>query len=329
MSDQQRAEIALRDWLHTNAAAQSLDGAAIRLERVLNPTGWLANPSFSVVSGERRLHAKLSRKDHWPSEGLLQTFELRATLEAKYRMPHVVAWIETDDYVGLLSDSISSRHADEGLLGELIALLDTLHRDEQLAAELVDEDEGLLSLRDAFHEAWIERFVSDLDELEENNQVPPFVDAPLVGWMRSEIDRLWQLTDTSEFFGSAISAVHQDLHFWNVLVDDSELWWVIDWDDLSLGDPAADFATLLAPLIVRGDIVDGVPTALIGARDDEFTERFEVSCRAVVLNEVIDTLSDWADADSLGVQGHEVRRRKRAAHEVGLATYRARYSEAP
>jgi fructosamine-3-kinase len=304
-----------------------MDPADTRLERVLNPTGWLANSSFTVSSGERRLHAKLSRRDDWPHEGLIQTFELRATLEAKYRMPRVVAWIETDDYVGLLSEYISSRHADEGLLGELIALLDSLHRDEQFAAELVDEDEGVPSLRDAFHDEWIERFVSDLDELQEEDQVPPFVDPSLIGWMRGEIHRLSQLADIPAFRKPATSAVHRDLHYWNVLVDDSR-WWVIDWDDLSLGDPAADFATLLAPLIVRGDIVGGVPSALIGTHDEGFAERFEVSCRAVVLDEVIDTLSDWADADAFGAEAHEVRRRKREAHEIGLATYRARYTDA-
>jgi thiamine kinase-like enzyme len=147
----------------------------------------------------------------------------------------------------------------------------------------------------------------------------------MVRWMRAEITRLMELTDSVGYGVPATSAAHSDLHFWNVLVDAKDQWWVIDWDDLGLGDPASDFATLLAPLILRGDITSGSPAALLGPRDNAFAQRFAICCRAVVLDQVIDTLSDWADAEAYGERAEEVRRQKRAAHEHGLAAYHTRY----
>ncbi|PJF46035.1 MAG: hypothetical protein CUN48_15850, partial [Candidatus Thermofonsia Clade 3 bacterium] len=169
---------------------------------------------------------------------------------------------------------------------------------------------------------WIERFTSDLDELEGSSSVPPFVSPATMQWMRQETGRLAAMTEAAPFAAKPTAAIHGDLHLANVLVEATGRWWLIDWDDLAYGDPAADLAMVLAPLIARGESVE----ALLGTRDDAFLCRFALCQRAVLLDLVIDSLADWADADRLPAAAAAVRHAKRAAHERGLVVYRKRYA---
>jgi len=129
------------------------------------------------------------------------------------------------------------------------------------------------------------------------------------------------MASSGEFDAPTVSPVHGDLHFGNVLVEPSGRWWLIDWDDLHRGDPAADLAILLTPLIER----DGSVDRLLGPRDDAFMERFAVCARAVILDGAIDSLSDWADADAVPSAGDTIRTEKRTTHERALQLYRERY----
>ena len=161
----------------------------------------------------------------------------------------------------------------------------------------------------------------DLAELDSERAIPPFVSAETFEWMRAEKRHLVTMTGSAAFDAPALAPVHGDLHLGNVLAEPDGRWWIVDWDDLHRGDPAADLSILLSPLLARGDPVEH----LLGHRDKAFTERFALCARAVLLDDVIDSLADWARADDAPVAADEIRAAKRATHELSLRVYRERW----
>ncbi|MEN8148699.1 MAG: hypothetical protein ABFS86_02680, partial [Planctomycetota bacterium] len=84
-------------------------------------------------------------------------------------------------------------------------------------------------------------------------------------------------------------------------------WHLLDWDDVRIGDPAGEYASLLRFPTGRG--LDPLP--LLPA-DPEFRERFDLLLRAYCFDEIVDPLSDLtempeglADGDRLRRERHE------------------------
>jgi len=288
----------------------------LQIVRAINPSGWHANIACTVTDGVSTLHVKLTSAP----AGLRRAFGLRDRLTSRYHAPPILAWIDLGDLVGIAMPSITAEPATESLLADLMTVANRLHEDRELAAALPDRP---TTLGQAFLDLWIERFVSDLAELESDKKVPPFVSAETFEWMRAETLRLAAVASSGAFDGPTVSPVHGDLHFGNVLVEPDGRWWLIDWDGLHRGDPAADLAILLTPLVERNGSVD----RFLGPRDDSFMERFALCARAVILDGAIDSLTDWADADAVPSARDAVRTEKRATHERALRIYRERYSQ--
>jgi len=303
-------------WLQEHAASLSLDAERVEMRELVNPSGWHENVACLVLGGASRLHVKLTRH----GDGLRQTYRLRERLASRYRMPPILAWIELDGFVGIVKPSVPAKLGGHGVIPALLPVINRLHGDRELLDALSTPAK---TMREAFADLWIERLTEDLDELQAEDRMPPFVTREMAGWMREETVRLEAMTRTASFDLPADSPVHQDLHLGNVLVEPDGTWWLIDWDDLSRGDPAADMATLLAPLLERGKR----PEELLGERPASFMERFALSSRAVVLDIIVDSLADWADAGQSPESANSVRRDKRAAHESALRAYGIRYTD--
>ena len=90
-------------------------------------------------------------------------------------------------------------------------------------------------------------------------------------------------------------------------------------DDLGLGDPALDLAILLGPLVRAGR--DPIPW--LGPRPDGFRTRFARCVRAGLLEEVVDWLADWVEAERVPGRVEEVRARTWRAHRAALDRYEA------
>jgi len=307
---------ALEEWMLQRPEQFGWTSGRLRVVRVVNPSGWHANIACTVTDGVSTLHVKLTGA----RAGLRRAFEVRDRLTSRYHAPPILSWIDLGDLVGIAMPSIVAQPATELLTADLMAAANLLHEDCELAAALPDRP---LTLRQAFLDLWIERFVSDLEELESEKKVPPFVSAETFEWMRTETSRLAGMTSSGAFDGPTVSPVHGDLHFGNVLVEPDGRWWLIDWDELHRGDPAADLAILLTPLVERNVSVEH----FLGPRDAAFMERFALCARAVILDGAIDSLTDWADADAVPGARDAVRTEKRATHERALRMYRERYSQ--
>lgn len=306
----------LAGWCRRHADVLGLSDGDLVVEQLPNPSGWYANVVCSISDGSSTLVAKLGRDE----EKLGKVYDLRDVLVSKYRCPPILGWVELDDAVGVVMSHVRSEPAPERLIRDVIELVNRLHADGDLAGRLPEEEQPD-TMREAFADIWIDRLTTDLDELEAEDKIPPFVSFSLVEWMRRETAGLARLTEAPAFGIEPTGPVHGDLHLANVLLEPDGRWWIVDWDDIHCGDPAADLATLLLPLIERGAGVEH----LLGTRNQHFRERFGVCARAVLLDLVVDSLADWADAGESPGMADQIRRSMRATHERGLNIYRLRY----
>jgi len=138
-----------------------------------------------------------------------------------------------------------------------------------------------------------------------------------------ETHRLWQIVGAEEAFHTPAHApVHSDVNEGNVLVTPAS-WFVVDWDDIVLGDPAIEFAVLLWPMIYRGGRWRDFP---LPDMDESFGRRIEICLRAQLLDEIIDPLADYVAARAVPSRETSVRLAKKLRHEEALERYTTLYS---
>jgi aminoglycoside phosphotransferase (APT) family kinase protein len=301
----------------------NLDPSRIQVSHVLNWGGFV-NHSFSVQDGESRYHLKLTNDPD--SVAKLQRWHtMRDGLERRYRAPRVMDWLDFPEigFAGLVQQQIDGRNAtfreSSALVDQLIELVGRLHKDADLAS-LLGESGPPKTCFDHFVETYIERFDADLEAIA--GRELPFVSPALREWMRDETGSLREAAYSEPAFHvQATAPVHSDLNEGNVLVALND-WFVLDWDDLALGDPAVEFAVLLWPVVFEGGHWNefSIPDA-----DDAFRKRIELCFRAQVLDEVIDPLADYVAADAVPSRQAEVRRVKKQGHEKGLERYRSKW----
>ena len=314
----------LAEWLVRHLPRISrlnLNPNRILVRHVFNWGGFV-NHSFSVDDGSVKYHLKIT--DDRDSARKLQLWhKIQHVLERGYRAPEVIDWLDFREigFAGLLQRKIDGRTAsfrdDPVLVGQLIEMVSRLHKDAEIRFHL-DTTASAKTCLDHFVETYIDRFNADMEEIA--TAQPSFVSASLFKWMRNETDRLRAAADSAAaFHNPAGYPVHGDLNEGNVLVTPND-WFVVDWDDLALGDPAVEFAVLLWPMVYQGRKWSefSIPDV-----EDSFRERIEVCLRAQLLDEVIDPLADYVAADAVPSKQLEVQAAKRKGHEEALERYQS------
>ena len=284
--------------------------------------GGFVNHSFSVDDGSVKCHLKIT-DDIDSARKLRLWHKIQHVLQRRYRAPEVMDWLDFPEigFAGLVQRQVNGRTAnfrdDPVLVEHLIDLVSRLHKDAEIRSHL-NTFESEKTCLDHFVETYIDRFNADMEEVVAAQ--PSFVSASLLKWMRNETERLLATADSAPaFHNPAGDPVHGDLHEGNVLVTPND-WFVVDWDDLALGDPAVEFAVLLWPMVYQGRKWSefSIPDV-----DDSFRERIEVCLRAQLLDEVIDPLADYVAADAVPSKQLEVQVVKRKRHEEALERYRS------
>jgi len=316
----------LADWLERQLPQipRFTNSERITVRHVLNWGGFV-NHSFTIDDGARRYHLKITN-DFDNVNKFRAWRQIHDILEERYRSPELIDWMDFPEigFAGLLQRHIDGRTADlcknPALVEQLIEVLRRLHQDPDLQSHLEASRTG----KTCFHhfvETYIERFTADLELIARAKL--PFVSANLLDWMQRETGRMREIADSSRaFHNPAIAPTHGDLHEGNVLITSND-WFVVDWDDLALGDPALEFAVLLWPMIYQGKQWREFSIQDAGSN---FAERIEICLRAQLLDEVIDPLADYVAApDVVPSKEVEVRLVKRSRHEEALERYRAIY----
>ena len=193
-----------------------------------------------------------------------------------------------------------------------------LGADRELAAAL--SEPSPITAADAYLASFHRRFTDDL--LGIRAAPPPFVDTGLLHWLADQVGWLAAAIVANPAFAEPLtSPVHGDLWPNNVLWVDRHHWYLIDWDDLRIGDPVADLAALLGP-----DAQDLRPLKLVDQvlplLSPTQRERLPLLGRATLLDWVIDPVSDWIDAGTAPQHEREVRAEKERIHGLALEAYR-------
>jgi len=324
--DLTRFQTIVREHLASRAAELGLDGARLRVEYVLNWGGFV-NRSFQVTDGRARLHLKLAR-DPEIRDALRRFWGLRERMADRYHAPAALAWVEVPgtEYVGLLSpwiDGAAPEALDERLAAEVVRAMERLHGDRELAARL-PAPAAPATCADVYRRSYHARFVADLAFV--TAQPPPFVPPARVEWMRGEVRTLEAAIAVSPAFAEPADApAHSDLWLNNLLVTPRGEWYVLDWDDLALGDAALDWCMLFGPS--RADLRTAMDRALPPTitADGAVRERLRIYARASLLDWILDPLADWIDAPESPEHLDEVRAEKERIHRAALAAYLERY----
>ncbi len=313
-------------YFNTYSQKYGLRRGKVEARYILNWGGFV-NASFSISDKEKAYHLKLT-DDVEMQERLLAWQELGDLLTRRHHAPRILEWVEIPRtrYSGLLMERIYGREPDyeeePQVLRGVLDIVSRLHADAQVRAALMPDD-GPPSCTEYFINVYIDRFDSDLLEIVPN--LPPFVDLPLVDWMQGETRELEGLArDLPAFQRPASAPTHGDLGPNNVLVTDDGRLFVIDWDDLELGDPALDYAIVLCDLWYTGALREEEMFAML-PDDPTLRERFKVCQRAFVLDRVIDPLADWVVAEFSPEHVAEVRAEKERVHKEALIRYRTLY----
>jgi Ser/Thr protein kinase RdoA (MazF antagonist) len=242
-----------------------------------------------------------------------------APLLAPYHAPPILEWIELDSVAGPLFPCLpgNAPKFSGQVVAELVPVLRKLNADSELAAAL--QPSHVLSAQAAYQASFHERFMEDLRGIRDSR--PPFVSEDLLRWLEDEVEILSDLVDSSAAFGKPLTKpIHGDLWLDNILWVSTNDWYLVDWDCMRIGDPAADLATLLGPTAQ-----DPRPLKMLERADGVLTsaerERLSYLGRATLLDWVIDPLSDWIDAGAAPEHEHAVRAEKERIHKRALGCY--------
>ncbi len=147
----------------------------------------------------------------------------------------------------------------------------------------------------------------------------------MIEWMTAEASALEAIVRTSDSFAEELhTPAHADLWLNNILMTSAGGWYLLDWDDLRIGDPVLDLATLVGPTAT-----DLRPLKLRSEVERELSPdrraRLEILGHATLLDWIIDPLADYIDADVAPAHVTDVRREKERVHRAALALYQERY----
>lgn len=312
---------AARRFFVSCAADFGLDRSRIAVRYVLNRGGFV-NTSLRVRDGRRGFHVKLATTAGGRA-ALRRWHELDEVLRT-HRAPPILDWVDVGEAGGLvfpLLDGAAPPPSPEVIASVLDQVRD-LWADAELAKRLGGE--SVATAADCYLETYHDRFRADLAAIDAER--PPFLPAGDLTYMLEEVaDLERRVRESPDFSEEVASPTHGDLWLDNVLWQSSRSWWLLDWDDLQLGDPAIDVAMLAGP--TSADLRP------LKCRDQSFGalsggagERLHVLGRASLLDWVIDPVADWIEATAAPVDRAAVRAEKERVHREAIALYRELYS---
>lgn len=307
----------LQGCLIENAHVLGLNPNAIDLSYVLNLGGFV-NASFTATDGVRKLHVKVSQsKDS--DECLMRWYRIHQTLEQNYHAPKILLKFTVPDteHLAIVFEHIDGeipKRLPTKIAKEVLQVLQRLHSDNDMPKLLYPEGFNEPTFADCYKQTFHQRFIEDLAIVEKNP--PPFIDRKCFAWMRKQAERLLgQVESLLAFRQHSNHLAHGDLWLNNLLVDNQSNFWILDWDDLAISDPALDLVMLLGPSIENIELFDiSKAKSLNYPIDREMEERLKIYAPARILDWVIDPLADYVEAESAPQVSEIVREKNRQFH---------------
>ncbi len=316
-------------WPELDALAST--GSSDVVARPILNYGGFVNRSFEVSDGARRYHVKLS-SDPYSVSCLRRWSRLAGPLSKQYRAPALRGWLDVPDtpFSGPVFDWIEGaapEAVDGASRNAVVEAVGRMHADAWLAEAMRELGDEVRSCARAYADTYHERFVEDLRIV--RAEPPAFVRPELLDWMDEQVDRLERAVNASvAFAGPAAVASHRDLWLDNLMVTAEGDVFILDWDEMGLGDEMMDWAMLFGPsrARVRAAHEQDLPEI---AFSPEQRERWALYARASILDWIIDPLADWVDAAREQEHGPAVRASNRRVFEEALRCYADLYGIVP
>jgi len=328
----QVAEQMIAAWASANADAIGMRPNKIQASYIYNPGGF-GNLSLRLTDGRTRLHVKLAPPGK--AARLRQWADVSDYLAERYAAPKLVHAMDHEIVPGYpygavfeyIEDAtpLAGAQNPEAPLAGVLAIVAKLHRDDHLRGMLPKAQTRTYA--EAFEDEYMSRFTGDLVAIRESRELlGDFVSEETIAWFGDEIERLREtVRQTPAFLLPADDVVHNDLNGNNILTCGRDGFRIIDWDDLSgQGDAAMDYSVLLWPLTQDPSwpIWREKMLARAGAAAGE---RLELYFRAKLLDDVIDVLADYVEAEQVPEHREEARRTAKAVHLRSYPQYLAKY----
>lgn len=334
-------------WVAKNFQSLGLDGSKLGVRYIYNPGGFV-NQSYRVTDGETTIHIKLARTEK--AHRLKQWASISEHLSIHYKAPRLIGEI-TEELIegytyGLVfrfieGKSLSSVSNSKPITENILHLLHQLHRDKEIEQMIRNDDQYEVqnklqedmqddlhdySYADAFKEEYINRFLEDLNIIRSKQHLLNFVTSDSINWFENEVVALEQLVrSTASFQQKALDVVHNDMNGENVLVDNDHDCWIIDWDDLTVrGDAAMDYSVLLWPKYNEQEWSYWSELVLTLAGKELF-ERLQFYFRAKLLDDVIDVLADYIEAEEIPELKEITQKRAKEIHLRAYSEYKKLY----
>lgn len=328
--DLHNEEKQLMKWAKENAHELGLQGSGIEAKYIWNPGGFV-NRSYRLSDGETMRHVKFAQEQKAPR--LKQWVLINQHLTKHYNAPRLIQSVTQKilpEYpYGLVFEFIEGKPLSSAsnpipVIQKVLKALNQLHTDSQI--QKIIASEKVQSYSEAFTEGYIARFEEDLQVIRSEKHLLSFVTDKSLDWFSSEVDTLRQIVSQKPSFQKqATDVVHNDMNWQNILINDKHDFWIIDWDDLTVsGDAAMDYSVLLWPLyntkewtVWKDQIID-----LTG---NEIFERIELYFRAKLLDDVIDVLADYVEAENVPEVKELTQKRAREIHLRAYPEYMKLY----
>ncbi len=318
----------LHKHLVDHAHELGLNPKSIDLTYVLNWGGFV-NASFTATDGVRKVHIKVSQSED-SDECLRRWYQIHQALEHNYHAPKILLHliVPETDHEAIVFEHIDGeipKSLSTELANNVLQVLQLLHSDEDIPRVLHPNGLPNPTFADCYKQTLHDRFIEDLAIVKEN--LPPFVDQECFDWMRQQADRLLNEVENSPSFKLKTNRLaHGDLWLNNLLVDKQNNFWILDWDDLAISDPALDLIMLLSPSVESIEPFEISEEKNSYPIDPDLKERLKIYAPARLLDWVIDPLADYIEAEAAPEVADEVREKNRQFHLDAKAAYEKQLS---
>jgi hypothetical protein len=329
----QQAEYKVKQWAEVSCHSLGLNSSKIEAKYIWNPGGF-ENQSYRITDGQTIRHLKLSQEQK--ATRLQQWVKISEYLTNHYKAPRLIREVTQDitpgySY-GLVFDFIEGKPLSSipdplPVIEKVLKSLHKLHVDKEIRMAVFSEDKEY-SYSDAFTEEYITRFKEDLQIIRSEKHLLDFVREDTLDWFDAEVEALRTMVSQHPSFQmKATDIVHNDINWQNVLVDDNNDFWIIDWDDLGIyGDAAMDYSVFLWPLYHSKDW-SYCRDLVIGLAGKAIFERIEFYFRAKLLDDVIDVLADYIDAEHVPELKEKTQQRAKEIHLRAYPEYLSLYAK--
>ncbi len=295
----------------------ALAGPSPEVRYVVNRGGFV-NASFTIGTPQPVAHVKVATQPD-AVRNLQRWIGCAPLLHERYRAPRLLGTLDLGPGLcAMLFEFVKGTPAAAAAqdwvpaVGQTIA---ALHADADLAASLGTDLP--VTCAQVWEGTYGDRYDADLADI--RLAPPPFVSPSMMDCLTGWVARLRILVhEDAAFDVSAVAAIHGDLWPGNILIADDRVT-ILDWDDLSVGDPVMDWGMLI------GYRTDGGFPVLPQSVDDTFDaasrRRFDVYRWCAVLDHCIDPLSDWIDAGSVPEHVGDAREYAERVHRVAFSRF--------